>query len=147
MLAEHKIRTLTHQLADILASYAESFDAWSRDPSDVSRYERTRANLDLVQVITEKAFPGGRGELGELLLYHGDLKLMVLRHHMARLSGKRAADWEAIGPLRLRHDAIVAALRSVCLARSGLPPPERVPYKAAPSASAFDEQVSAHVAL
>lgn len=125
MLDEHKIRTLAHQLADILASYADSFDAWRLDPADVGRYERTRANLDLAQVITAKAFPGGRGELGELLLYYGDLKLMILRQHMARRSGRKAPGWESIGPLQSRHDAILKSLRAVCLARSGLAPQPR----------------------
>lgn len=120
-MIEHKVRTLAHQLTDILDAYQESFGQWCQAPSDVGRYERTRANLDLVRVLTDKAFPGGRGELGELLLYHCDLKILVLRRHIARSSGQSvpAGSDEQLDALRGRHDAILTALRVICRQRSG----------------------------
>lgn len=124
MQAEHKIRTLAHQLTEIIEVYARSFEEWRSDPSDLGRYERTHSNLDLVRVLTGKAFPGGRGELGELLLCHSDLKLLVLRRHMAQRVGAPArGEFDAaLRTLQARHDALVAALRAVCAQRSGHAP-------------------------
>lgn len=121
MQAENKFRTLAHQLSQILRVYADSFEQWRQEPSDVGRYERTHANLDLVRVLTDKTFPGGRGELGELMLAHADLKMMVLRRHMARQPGDGGRnDFEApLQALQTRHDDAVAALLSVCVQRSG----------------------------
>jgi hypothetical protein len=75
----HKIRTLAHQLVEILAVYGASLDQWRLAPSDVALYERTHANLDLVRVLAAKAFPGRRAELAELLSAHAELKFLVLR--------------------------------------------------------------------
>ncbi len=121
MQTENKFRTLAHQLSQILRVYADSFEQWRQEPSDVGRYERTHANLDLVRVLTDKTFPGGRGELGELMLAHADLKMMVLRRHMARQPGDGGRnDFEApLQALQTRHDDAVAALLSVCVQRSG----------------------------
>lgn len=121
MQTENKFRTLAHQLSQILRVYADSFEQWRLEPSDVGRYERTHANLDLVRVLTDKTFPGGRGELGELMLAHADLKMMVLRRHMTRQSGDGGRnDFEApLQALQTRHDDAVAALLSVCVQRSG----------------------------
>ena len=120
MQAEHKIRTLAHQLAQILLVYAESFAQWQQDPSDLGRYERTHANLDLVRVLTEKAFPGGRGELGELLLCHTELKLLVLRRHMGRAAAARDEGEGQLHELLDRHARLVENLRAICAQRSGL---------------------------
>lgn len=125
IVVEHKVRTLAHQLADILDAYQESFARWCQTPSDVGRYERTRANLDLVRVLTDKTFPGGRGELGELLLYHSDLKILVLKRHIARSGGQDvpAGSDEQLDTLRERHDAMLTALRVICRQRGGSPRP------------------------
>ncbi len=74
-----------------------------------------------MRVLTDKTFPGGRGELGELMLAHADLKMMVLRRHMARQPGDGGRnDFEApLQALQTRHDDAVAALLSVCVQRSG----------------------------
>lgn len=119
MQAEHKIRTLAHQLAQILGVYAESFAQWQQDPSDLGRYERTHANLDLVRVLTEKAFPGGRGELGELLLCHTELKLLVLRRHMGRAAVSRDDGEGQLQELLERHARLVDNVRAICAQRSG----------------------------
>lgn len=121
IVIEHKVRTLAHQLADILDAYQDSFARWCQSPSDVGRYERTRANLDLVRVLTDKTFPGGRGEFGELLLYHSDLKILVLRRHLARSAGQcvPAGSDEQLDVLRERHDAMLTALRVICRQRGG----------------------------
>ncbi len=119
---EHKIRTLAHQLVEILALYDASFDQWRCAPSDVALYERTHANLDLVRVIAGKAFPGAGGELGELLSAHSDLKLLVLRRHMSRLHRPAAAagDAQLLFHLQVeRHEDALAALRSLCLQSCG----------------------------
>lgn len=119
MQAEHKIRTLAHQLAQILGVYAESFAQWQEDPSDLGRYERTHANLDLVRVLTEKAFPGGRGELGELLLCHTELKLLVLRRHMGRAAASRDDGEGQLNELLARHARLVDNVRAICAHRGG----------------------------
>ncbi len=120
-MSDHKQRSLVHQLVDILEAYQASFAQWCQQPGDVGRYDRARANLDLVRVLTDKAFPGGRGELGELLLYHGELKLLVLRRHIARGAGRSlpASAEEQLDTLRGRHDAMLTALRVVCGLRGG----------------------------
>jgi hypothetical protein len=124
IVIEHKVRSLAHQLLEILEAYQASFAQWCQSPSDVGRYERTRANLDLVRVLAAKAFPAGRGEFGELLLYHGDIKILVLKRHIARSSGRPLlpASDEQLEALRDRHDAMVTALRVICRQRSGGPP-------------------------
>jgi hypothetical protein len=124
MQSEHKIRTLAHQLVEIISVYTQSFAQWREDPTDLCRYERTHANLDLVRVLTDKAFPGGRGELGELLLCHSELKLLVLRRHMSRrapaASSSRDDVDQQLHTLEARHADVVAALSAVCAQRSGL---------------------------
>lgn len=123
-VADHQQRSLARQLMDILDAYQASFERWSREPSDVGLYERTRANLELVRVLTDKAFPGGRGELGELLLVHGELKLLVLRLHIGRAARRPppSGAMEQLEALRGRHGATLTALRMVCRQRVGGPP-------------------------
>lgn len=119
MQSEHKIRTLAHQLAEILSVYARSLQDWREDPSDLGRYERLQGNLELVRVLTEKAFPGGRGELGELLLCHADLKLLVLRGHMGLVPALSDEPSAQLQGLLRRHGELVEALSLVCRQRSG----------------------------
>ncbi|MEJ7931603.1 hypothetical protein WG922_16635 [Ramlibacter sp. AN1015] len=121
---QHKSRTLAHQLTEIAAVYARSFAHWREDPADLSRYERTHANLELVRVLTEKAFPGGRGELGELLLCHTDLKLLVLRQHLVRRAAVPAREdlEEQLLAGQARHDRLVAEFITLCANHSGQPP-------------------------
>lgn len=119
---EHKIRTLVHQLTEIIGVYARSFEQWREDPSDLGRYERTHANLDLVRLLTEKAFPGGRGELGELLLCHSELKLLVLRRRLAARAQRPLDSTEgALRALEARHRDAVASLSALCAQRSQPP--------------------------
>jgi hypothetical protein len=120
---EHKIRTLAHQLVEILAVYGASLDQWRLAPSDVALYERTHANLDLVRVLAGKAFPGRRAEVAELLCAHSELKLQVLRRYMGRRS-HGPCDETPESDLQLhmlveRQEDAVAALRSLCLQRCG----------------------------
>lgn len=129
-VADHQQRSLARQLMDILDAYQASFARWSQEPSDVGLYERARANLALVRVLTDKAFPGGRGELGELLLLHGELKLLVLRLHIGRAASRPppSGALEQLEALRGRHGATLTALRMVCRQRvGGAPSPSSGP--------------------
>ncbi|TFY98116.1 hypothetical protein [Ramlibacter rhizophilus] len=134
MQTEHEIRTLAHQVTEILVVYSRCFEQWRESPSDLARYERTHANLDLVRVLTEKALMGGRGELAELLACHTDLKLAVLRRHMGLPPPPLEPaheEQERFEALLQRHANHVAALAAVCAHRSGQTP-AAAPQRAAP---------------
>lgn len=133
MQAEHKIRTLAHQLTEILVVYARSFDSWRADPGDLAGHERAQSNLELVRVLTDKAFPGGRGEAAELLGCHAELKLLVLRLHMGLpAAGSGSLDAQVqLANLLERHQALLNTLTAVCTQRSGHKP--EPPQRPAPS--------------
>lgn len=120
MQAEHRARSLAYQLADTLEAYAQAFGRWCESPSDIGRYQKADQQLQLVQVLVERTFSTGRGEMGELTLYHLDIKILVLRRHLALQAGEpvRPGDEAQLAKLRDKHAGVIEALLQVCRHRS-----------------------------
>ncbi|WP_041675748.1 hypothetical protein [Ramlibacter tataouinensis] len=128
MLAEHRVRSLAYQLTDALEAYGESFRHWCQSPSDIAKYQRADAQLQLVQLLVEQTFSTGRGEMSELSLYHLDIKILVLRRHLAVQAGDptRPGDDAQLEKLRGKHEAAIQALLQLCRQRSRVAVPQEL---------------------
>jgi hypothetical protein len=115
-----KRRAIALQVADTLASYEATLDAWLIDPGNLILYGQMNSQIEAVRMMSSSALPSAAGALADLLLAHADLTFIVLKNHMAN-RGEPSETPDRLAKAKRRHHFALSEMRLVCIRLSTRP--------------------------